>query len=301
MGADRRHGDDSHKLGVAEPTDRLPARALALEDFGAGEGGTEVTASNTTYAFDNAWTDAHRRLSMLEACYDPGTKRRLDAIGVGSGWRCLEVGGGAGSVARWLCDRVGPSGEVVAVDLDPRFLAQIDAANLSVHRLDVTRDALPAGPFDLVHARHLLMHLPERREVLGRLVRCLAPGGWLLLEEGDAFPTAGLAAEVDARLWGWYRDALARAGADTGWARHLPRLLDAVGLVDVVAEADVPLYRGGSATAEMVRLSFIQVAERDSPSGDIRVAVEEFCASLTDPRRWFVYYAAVAVSGRAPE
>ncbi len=259
---------------------------------------TKVRTSETTYAFDNAWADAHRRLSMLEACYDPGTKRRLDAIGVGSGWRCLEVGGGAGSVARWLCDRVGRCGQVVAVDLDPRFLAQIDAANLSVRRLDVTWEDLPAGPFDLVHARHLLVHLPERLEVLDRLVRCLAPGGWLLLEEADAFPTE--ATEVDPRLWGWYSDALARAGADTEWARRLPSFLDAAGLVDVTAEADVPLYRGGSPTAEMVRLSFTQVAERDFLDGETRVLVDEFCASLTDPGRWFTYYAAVAAWGRAP-
>jgi SAM-dependent methyltransferase len=259
-----------------------------------------VRTSDTAYAFDNAWADAERRLSMLEACYDPGTERRLDAIGVRSGWRCLEVGGGAGSVARWLCDRVGPSGEVVAVDLDPRFLAQIDAANLSVRRLDVTREDLRAGAFDLVHARHLLMHLPERLEVLDRLVRCLAPGGWLLLEEGDAFPMVGLGAGVDARLWAWYIDALARAGVDSEWARRLPKLLDAAGFIDVAAEADVPLYRGGSPTAEMVRLSFTQVAERDSLDDETRALVDEFCASLADPGRWFTYYAAVAVRGRAP-
>jgi SAM-dependent methyltransferase len=258
-----------------------------------------MTTSVTAYAFDNAWADAHRRLSMLEACYDPGTMRRLAAIGVGPGWRCLEVGGGGGSVARWLCDRVGPGGEVVAVDLEPRFLASIDADNLSVHRLDVTRDDLPGGPFDLVHTRHLLMHLPQRLDVLDRLVGCLAPGGWLLAEEGDAFPTTALATETDAeRLWGWYRDALGRAGADVEWARHLPSLLDAAGLVHVVAEADVPLYRGGSPTAEMVRLSCIQLAERAALDDETRVIVENFCASLSDPGRWFTYYAAVAAMGR---
>lgn len=259
-----------------------------------------MSTSATTYAFDNAWADAHKRLSLLEACYDPGTERRLDAIGVGPGWRCLEVGGGAGSVARWLCERVGPSGQVAAVDLDPRFLAQIDAPNLSVRSLDVTREDLPAGAFDLVHARHLLMHLPERLEVLDRLVRCLTPGGWLLLEEGDAFPMEGLAAGVDARLWAWYIDALARAGVDSEWARRLPSLLDAAGVVDVAAEADVPLYRGGSPTAEMVRLCFSQVAERDALDDGTRVLVDEFCAALADPGRWFTYYAAVAAWGRAP-
>jgi SAM-dependent methyltransferase len=259
-----------------------------------------VGTSGTTYAFDNAWADAKRRLSLLEACYDPGTERRLAAIGVGPGWRCLEVGGGAGSVSRWLCDRVGPSGHVTAVDLDPRFLAEIRESNLVVRHLDITREDPPSGAFDLVHARHLLMHLPERLEVLDRLVRCLAPGGWLLLEEADAFPVVALAAGDDARPWTWYVEALSRAGADSAWARQLPVLLDAAGLLDVSAEADVPLCRGGSPTAEMVRLSFIQVAERAGLDGAAKVTIDDFCTALGDPGRWFSYYAAVAAWGRAP-
>jgi SAM-dependent methyltransferase len=260
-----------------------------------------MRTSGTTYAFDNAWADAKRRLSLLESCYDPGTKRRLAAIGVGPGWRCLEAGGGAGSVARWLCDRVGPAGRVTAVDLDPRFLAEIDAPSLVVRRMDVTREDPPVGAFDLVHARHLLMHLPERHEVLGRLVRSLAPGGWLLVEEADAFPLAGLAAGGgDAGAWDWYVDALSQGGADSQWGRHLPGLLDAAGLVDVAAEADVPLCRGGSPTAEMVRLSVMQVAEQAGLDDAKQAMIDEFCAALGEPGRWFPYYAAVAAWGQAP-
>jgi hypothetical protein len=64
------------------------------------------------YALANEWERAERRLRALEATYDPVTKRRLAARGVADGWNCLEVGAGAGSIARWLGEQVGPTGEI---------------------------------------------------------------------------------------------------------------------------------------------------------------------------------------------
>jgi cyclopropane fatty-acyl-phospholipid synthase-like methyltransferase len=51
-----------------------------------------------------------QRLHFLEAGLDPVTVACFETIGVAPGWRCLEVGAGAGSMARWLAQRVGPSG-----------------------------------------------------------------------------------------------------------------------------------------------------------------------------------------------
>ena len=38
------------------------------------------------------------RLDALEAAIDPTSRRHLEALGVGPGWTCLEVGGGGGSI-----------------------------------------------------------------------------------------------------------------------------------------------------------------------------------------------------------
>lgn len=65
-----------------------------------------------------------------------------------------------GSIAEALCDRIGREGRVVAVDLDTRFLSEIEAPNLEVHQLDVTVDEVPGGPSALVHARAVLEQLP---------------------------------------------------------------------------------------------------------------------------------------------
>ena len=83
---------------------------------------TDAAEGGRYFAADAEADDELARLKLLEALCDPWTFRCLDGIGVRQGWRCLEVGAGAGSVVRWLSERVGSAGRVVAVDLDPRFL-----------------------------------------------------------------------------------------------------------------------------------------------------------------------------------
>jgi len=59
-------------------------------------------ASHSAEAFER------ERLGLLERVADPITLRRLQSLGVREGWRCLEIGAGHGSVARWLAMQVGP-------------------------------------------------------------------------------------------------------------------------------------------------------------------------------------------------
>ena len=63
---------------------------------------------------------------------DPWTRHYLGALGVGPGWQYLEVGSGNGSVAEWLCDVVGSSGSVTAVDINTVLLDLVPAQNLRV-------------------------------------------------------------------------------------------------------------------------------------------------------------------------
>ena len=161
-------------------------------------------ASASGYALSNAWELAEIRLRSLEQAHDPVTARRLRGVGVNRGWRCLELGAGRGSIARWLCDEVGAEGRVTAVDIDDRFLGQIDLPNLEVVRADVVADPLPPGPFDLIHTRLLLMHLTARDEVLGRLPALLRPGGVVLFEEYDVFPIMATAEGTYGAAWSMF-------------------------------------------------------------------------------------------------
>src|SRR5690349_11596876 len=139
----------------------------------------------TTYVFDPAWQKERDRLTALESLFDGSSRRLMTALGLRAGWRCLEVGCGAGGIARWLADQVGTAGRVVATDLDTRFLDGHGRANLDVRTHDIATDALDDGPFELIHARAVLEHIPARDGVLARLVAALAPGGWLLIEDVD--------------------------------------------------------------------------------------------------------------------
>jgi SAM-dependent methyltransferase len=179
------------------------------------------------YPLSNEWEAARERLFELEAVADPFTLRNLERIGIRKGWHCLEVAGGGGSIARWLCRQVGASGHVVATDLEPRFLEAINEPNLEVWRRDIVRDALPEGRFDLIHARAVLVFLPQPEKAIAKMVVALKPGGWLLVEEPDfisAAPDPSMSpASLALSRKGW--DAVVKYLQSQGHDRELGRRL----------------------------------------------------------------------------
>jgi len=226
-----------------------------------------------TYAFDNAAAQTPARFSALSEIFDPGTVRHLEALGVGEGWRCLEVGGGGGSIASWLCDRVGTTGRVVATDLDTRFLERLDRSNLEIRRQNLLVDPIPEGPFDLVHVRLVLMHLPQREAVLGHLVDALGPGGWLLAEEFDSLSVRCDAeinpAEVPLKSFRVLLDVLTESGVDLRYGRLLGGQLRAHGLRGVSAEGRVFMWPGRSIGTELMRANLQQLRGKILESGGI--------------------------------
>lgn len=128
---------------------------------------------------------ARQRLTTLEAHLDPGTIRLLEPLGISNGWRCLEIGAGGGSIAAWLCGRVGSTGRVVATDTDTQFLESLKMPNLEVRQHNIATEDPPGEGFDLVHARWVLAHLRDRPGVLRRMLAAVKQGGWLMVEEPD--------------------------------------------------------------------------------------------------------------------
>src|ERR687887_1034052 len=96
------------------------------------EGGLMDSLTKPAYLLEHDWEQEPQRLQLLEEHADPTSVRRLEATGVDEGWRCLEVGAGRGSIARWLAQRVGPSGHVVALDLDTTLLDWLDERGVDV-------------------------------------------------------------------------------------------------------------------------------------------------------------------------
>lgn len=197
-----------------------------------------------------------QRLQLISQMWDRDTIDHLRRTGVGAGWRCLEAGAGTGSIVPWLAARVGETGRVVATDLDVQFLDEVRGPNVEVLRHDVTSDPAPGDPFDLIHCRLLLEHLPGRDDVLRRMVSWLAPGGWLVVEAALVVPEMTGDPLLTRMYRALYLEAIReRIGTDLTWARCLPRPLVQVGLVGVDAEGRTHPNRGGTVVAEVHRLN----------------------------------------------
>ena len=199
-----------------------------------------TTTEPSRYALDAAWHAERDRLNSLTELYDPATIDICTRLGVGVGWRCADVGAGTGSIAQALADMVGPDGSVLAVDLDTRFLDPLATEQLAVRRQDVVADPLPTEQFDLIHARLLLEHLPDRDAVLTGLVNALAPGGWLVIEDLD-WATATVTdppSAVHTRVAEACMTLFAGHAYDPQFGRKLPRALAARGLTGVRTRAE---------------------------------------------------------------
>jgi SAM-dependent methyltransferase len=218
------------------------------------------------YLLANQQREAGTRFTALATLFDPTTLRHLDEIGVGPGWRCWEVGAGGMSLPQQLADRVGPSGLVVATDIDTSWLDD-DTGTVRVLRHDVGTEEPPVTGLDLVHARLVLTHVPAREAALATMVTALRPGGWLLLEEADPGlqpllcpDDHGPEQQLANRLRQGFRRLMAARGADLGYGRTLPRLLREHGLTDVAADAYFPIT--APACAMLERATVEQIRDR---------------------------------------
>ncbi|HEV7188586.1 MAG TPA: methyltransferase domain-containing protein [Blastococcus sp.] len=216
------------------------------------------------YLLANQQTGAGRRLAALAAVFDASTFRHLTDLGLGPGWRVWEVGAGGRSVPDWLVRQVGPDGEVLATDLDTTWLSAAAPPGLTVLRHDVALAPPPDGPFDLIHARLVLVHVPQRERALEAMVSVLRPGGLLVLEDADPAlqplvcpEDDGPAQQLANRLKRAFRELMAQRGADLAFGRTLPRRLRAAGLVEVAADAWFPLT--GPACTELERATIEQI------------------------------------------
>jgi 2-polyprenyl-3-methyl-5-hydroxy-6-metoxy-1,4-benzoquinol methylase len=147
---------------------------------------TETRVTTGDYLFPNSDPETPARFAALSELFDEVSIHHLTKLGVRTGWHCLEVGAGSGSIAKWLADRVGPGGHVLATDIDTSFLRCIKSPNVEVRQHNIAVDALPEATFDLVHSRLVLNHVPQRDEALQRMISALKPGGWILVEDHDS-------------------------------------------------------------------------------------------------------------------
>jgi len=252
-------------------------------DSGAPSPEAPGSGPDHRYLLDNARVEAGERFTWLAELFDGVTRGHVERLGVGAGWRCWEVGAGGPSIPEALATAVGPTGHVLATDINPAWL---DArGGYEVRRHDIVEDPPPEpGTFDLVHARLVLVHVPDRARALATMVAALRPGGWLVVEDADTelqplacLDEAGPAQQRANRLRRAVRELMTRRGADLRYGRTLPRTLRAGGLVDVSAAGWFPV--GGvacdrleAATVRMVRAELLAAGLADDAEIDAHLA-----------------------------
>ena len=245
----RHHGRGGVKEACADEFGTVDG--LGVNEVGVDEVAvSHVGGPGDGYLLANAAPGAAERLAAIATLFDPATFGHFDRLGLAPGWRCWEVGaGGHQRGATIWPDRVGPDGHVLATDIDVSWAPSTPAGTVEVRAHDVADGPPPGAPFDLVHARLVLVHVPGARPGAGHHGRaCCGPGGVLLVEDADpalqplaCLEETGPAEELANRVRRGFRVLLAERGADLAYGRTLPRRLREAGLAEVGAEAAFPV------------------------------------------------------------
>jgi SAM-dependent methyltransferase len=180
----------------------------------------------------------------------------LDRLGIGPGWRCVDVGAGGGDVTVALAEIVGRDGRVYAVDSDPRARDEAAAAAAAFSQVlaitQAAEDLLLPEPVDLAFCRFLLMHVVDPAAVVAKMRQAVRPGGWVVAQE--PITTAGRVGGVAMSMPG---------------ARHpdvgalLPGLIASQDLAIVDAWAEAPAGVGPGPVAD-----YLESLAGVSPGGD---------------------------------
>ncbi|MGC9396603.1 MAG: class I SAM-dependent methyltransferase [Anaerolineae bacterium] len=108
----------------------------------------------------------------------------LDRAGLRPGETVLELGPGPGAFTVDAARRVGPEGHLIAVDIQPEMIAQVETrvreaglANVETHVASVYELPLPDASVDRVYLITVLPEIPDPVRALREIHRVLKPGG----------------------------------------------------------------------------------------------------------------------------
>ncbi len=239
------------------------------------------------YILPHHMAGEQQRLALMSQLLDPMELAHLARLGVGPGWRCLELGSGNGSISQALAASVAPTGYVVASDLDLRYIRNLQAPGLEIRQIDILQDQIEESAYDLVVARALLHHLPPARKALERMVAALKPGGLLLSIEPDMLPCTVTEPDSIHAFWQGWLQWSAGAGIDFFIARKIPGWLDSLGLTTIAGEGLTAQFNGGSDWATYWLDTVRELAPSLLKSGHVTDnMLQEFRTFFHDPHYW---------------
>jgi SAM-dependent methyltransferase len=211
------------------------------------------TDPNVVYALGRNAPESARLQRQADELADD-SRALLDRVALQPGQCAIDLGCGPRGVLDLLADRVRPGGRVVGLDADPvhaamaaDFVAAQRLSGVEIVTGDARHTGLPPASFDVVHARTLLINLPDPAQVAAEMLRLARPGGWLASMEPDTehvlcYPPS----PAFERICEIFPAVLGRNGADPRIGRRVPELLRQLGLDDVGVEVRAQVYPPGN-------------------------------------------------------
>ena len=237
-------------------TKPAPEAAAPTPTSGPGEatgrGGGAPVYPNAMYALGSSTAETARLQRQADELA-PESRALLDYVGLRAGDSALDVGCGPRGIIELLAERVSPQGRVIGLDSDPAHVAMATElvrgrgwSQVEVVVADARDTGLPADSFDLVHARTVLVTVPDPTAVLKEMVRLARPGGWVAGIEADM--QIGICEPPHPafdRLCDLFQVAFRRNGANPQLGRGVAEMYRQAGLRDVTVEARAPVYPVG--------------------------------------------------------
>lgn len=125
---------------------------------------------------------------LVPAIFEQWTQRVADAAGIQAGQRVLDVACGTGVLARAVARRVGNSGSIAGLDLNPEMLAvgRRIAPRIEWTEGDAASLPFPDKSFDAVVSQFGMMFFPDRVQAIAEMKRVLKKGGRLAVAVFDS-------------------------------------------------------------------------------------------------------------------
>ena len=237
----------------------------------------------------------------------------LDHAELRPGAAALDLGCGPRGTIELLSQRVGPTGRVTGIEINPlhvelarELVLQQGLSNVEVLQGDARRTGLPSATFDLVHSRLLLVNIPRPHEVVAEMARLTKPGGWVVLEEADAaVHLCHPPHPAWDRLTEIFHAVYSSDGADLFVGRKLASVLRDQGMVDVGTEARADVYPDGhhrrTIHADLVLAMREKIVERGiADADDLETADTQVRAHLADPHTLVLPHLYFLAWGRKP-
>jgi SAM-dependent methyltransferase len=231
---------------------------------GPSAGGAKREDANAVYALGHSLGETDRLGRQAdELAADSATL--LDRVGLRPGQSAIDLGCGPRGILELLVERVSPGGRVVGIDADPahaakamEFATRRKLSCVDVMAADARHTGLPSASFELVHARTLLVNVPEPAQVATEMVRLARPGGWVAALEPDTeYAMCYPPHPAFERICEIFPVAFGRNGADPMIGRRVPELFRQAGLENVGVEVRPQMYPHGN-SRRTIRLDLVR-------------------------------------------